>query len=211
MSQAISLTLNEAGYVVGQTRTAINRAVDRGVIKAKVRRLGMGRLRKIGPAELRFLAIVGEVEKELTPVARRKIYAAIRRLPMETHRLELGVMEFRLAELDQRIAERLERLRVVQALVDAARGREPVLRGTTIPVHAVASLARGQSVREIVADFPGLATDQVEAAIEYAKIYPRAGRPLPARSFKRMLADLAASGVWDVACDAEQVTPRLMP
>ena len=42
-------------------------------------------------------------------------------------------MESRLAELDQRIAGRLERLRVVQALVDAARGREPVLRGTARP------------------------------------------------------------------------------
>ena len=86
MPHAISLTLNEAGYVVGQSRTAINRAVDRGVIKARVPRLGAGRLRKIGAAELRFLAIMGEVEKELTPVARRKIYAAIRRLPMEAHR-----------------------------------------------------------------------------------------------------------------------------
>jgi hypothetical protein len=28
----------------------------------------------------------------------------------------------------------------------------------------------------------------VEAAIEYAKVYPRTGRPLPKRSLKRMLS-----------------------
>ena len=40
MVEAISLTLNEAGYVMGQSSTAINRAVDRGVIKAELRRRG---------------------------------------------------------------------------------------------------------------------------------------------------------------------------
>ena len=42
----VSLTLNEAGYVVEQSNTAINRAVDRGVIKAKLQRRGKTRLRK---------------------------------------------------------------------------------------------------------------------------------------------------------------------
>lgn len=34
MPPTISLNLNEAGYVVGQSHAKINRAVDRGVIKA---------------------------------------------------------------------------------------------------------------------------------------------------------------------------------
>ena len=32
---------------------------------------------------------------------------------------------------------------------------------------------------------------QIEAATEYAKVYPKPGRPLPRRSFKKMLADMA--------------------
>jgi ribosomal protein S20 len=55
VESAVSLTLNEAGYVVEQSNTAINRAVDRGVIKAKLQRRGKTRLRKVGPAELRAL------------------------------------------------------------------------------------------------------------------------------------------------------------
>ena len=80
MKDTISLTLNEAGYVVGQSRATINRAVDRGVIKAKLVWRGKARVRRVGGAELRFLAIAAEVSKDLTPAARRKVYDAIRRV-----------------------------------------------------------------------------------------------------------------------------------
>lgn len=211
MASAVSLTLNEAGYIVEQSSTAINRAVDRGVIKAKLQRRGKARLRKIGSAELRFLAIAGEVEKDLTPAARRKVYEAIRRLPADAHRLEFGVMEFKLADVDRRIAERLRRLAEVKALVDVRPGAEPVLRGTNVPVYEIAALARGQTAAEILEDYPGLTAEQVEAGVEYAKVYPKTGRPLPARSFKRMLSDMAASGAWDVESDDEPMTPRPIP
>jgi hypothetical protein len=208
MASAVSLTLNEAGYVVGQSSTAINRAVDRGVMKAKLQRRGNCRLRKIGPAELRFLAIAGEIEKDLTPGARRKVYEAIRRLPADAHRLEMGVMEFRLTEVDRRIAERLQRLSAVKALVTDRPEADPIIRGTDIPVYVIAALARGQTVAEIIEDYPGLTPEQIDAAVEYAKVYPKTGRPLPTRSFKRMLGDMAESGVWDVEDDDEPLTPR---
>ena len=211
MASAVSLTLNEAGYVVGQSSTAINRAVDRGVIKAKLQRRGNCRLRKIGPAELRFLAIAGEIEKDLTPGARRKVYEAMRRLPADAHRLEMGVMEFKLTEVDRRIAERLQRLSAVKALVTDRPEADPIIRGTDIPVYVIAALARGQTVAEIIEDYPGLTPEQIDAAVEYAKVYPKTGRPLPTRSFKRMLGDMAESGVWDVEDDDEPLTPRQIP
>ncbi len=211
MASAVDLTLNEAGYVVGQSSTAINRAVDRGVIKARLQRRGNGQLRRIGPAELRFLALAGAVEKDLTPTARRKVYEAIRRLPADAHRLEVGPMEFSLAEVDRSIAERLRRLVEVKALVKEVAGADPVLRGTDVPTHVIAALARGQTTAEIIEDYPGLTPQQVEAAVEYAKVYPKPGRPLPTRSMWRMLGDMAESGVWDVEDDPEPITPRLMP
>ena len=211
MGEPVSLTLSEAGYVGGQSSAAINRAIDRGVIKAKLQRRGKSRLRKVGPAELRYLAIASIVEKDLTPAARRRVYEAVRRLPADAHRLDLGVMEFKLTDIDQRIADRLHRLGQVKALVDEDTNGDPVLRGTNVPVHAVAALARGQTVSEIMEDYPGLTPAQVDAAVEYAKVYPRPGRPLPARSFKRMLDDLATDGAWDLENDPEPVLPRSIP
>jgi hypothetical protein len=81
------------------------------------------------------------------------------------------------------------------------------LRGVNAPVYEIAALTRGQTVAEIVEDYPGLTPARVEAAVEYAKVYPKAGRPLPARSLKRMLSDMAASGVWDVEDNAEPIEP----
>ena len=116
MESAVSLTLNEAGYVVEQSNTAINSAVDRGIIKAKLQRRGKTRLRKVGPAELRFLAISGEVERKLSPAGRREVYEAMRRLSTDAHRLEIGVMTFQLVGVDRRIAERLKRLQDIKTL-----------------------------------------------------------------------------------------------
>jgi uncharacterized protein (DUF433 family) len=194
---AVSLTLSEAGYVVEQSSTAINRAVDRGIIKAQLQRRGKNQLRKIGSPELRFLAIAGEVEKDLTPAARRKVYEAMRRLPADVHLLSVGIMEFKLVEIDQRIASRLEQLQKVKALVEEFSGGDPVIRGTNVPAYVIAALAQGETTAEIIDDYPNLTPAQIEAASEYAKVYPKPGRPLPRRSFKKMLADMAESGVWD--------------
>jgi len=72
-------------------------------------------------------------------------------------------------------------------------------------------LASGQTNAEIIEDYPGLTPTQIAAATEYAKIYPKPGRPLPTRSFKRTLGDLARSGVWDVENSDEPGTPHPMP
>jgi uncharacterized protein (DUF433 family) len=210
MAEALSLTLNEAGYVVEQSCTAINRAVDKGIIKARLQRRGKSRLRQVGAPELRYLAIAGLVEKDLTPAARKKIYDAVRRLPATEHRLDLGVMELKLAEIDQRIAERLRQLAAIKAHVDES-APEPRLKEVGVPVHVIAGLARGESVEEIMEDYPSLRREQVVAAIEYAKVYPRTGRPLPQRSFKRMLGELAVAGVWDLESDEEPLEPHTMP
>ena len=211
MENAVSLTLNEAGYVVEQSNTAINRAVDRGVIKAKLQRRGKARLRKVGPAELRFLAISGEVERKLTPFGRREVYEAMRRLSTDAQHLEIGVMTFQLVDVDRRIAGRLKRLEEVKTLIGETPNAEPVLLGTDVPVYEIAALTRGQTLAEIVEDYPGITPAQVDAAAEYAKVYPKTGRPLPARSLKRMLSDMASSGVWDVGGDDEPIEPRLIP
>lgn len=210
MPDVMSLTLNEAGFVVEQSSTAINRAVDKGVIKASLQRRGKARLRKIGEPELRYLAIAGLVAKDLTPAARKKVYDAFRRLPAAEHRLDLGVIKLEFQDVDRRIAERLARLMATKDKVDAD-GPEPHLKGSDISIYVIAGLARGQSIDEIIHDYPMLTREQVEAAVTYAQVYPRSGRPRPGRSFKRMLSDLAEAGVWDVESDAEPIDPRPIP
>ena len=197
------LTVGEASYVVERTAAAINRAVDRGLIEAARTPRAVGKqeggvLRKLGPAELRYLVLEGDLEGDLTPAARRRVYEALRALPDGAHRVQVGPrLALELADVDVRIALRLSRLDAAKAHVDEG-GAEPVLRGGDgIPVHLIAALAAGQGVEATLEEHPGFTRAQVEAAVEYARAYPKPGRPYPARSFKRMLGELADLGAFD--------------
>jgi len=89
--------------------------------------------------------------------------------------------------------------------IEVAGDGEPVIRGTGISAYAIAGLSAGQAVPEILADYPTLSRTQVEAAIEYAKVCPRKGRPYTARSFKRMVGDI---GLQDVRIAKSAKGPR---
>ena len=205
-------SLNEAGFLTGQSTAAINRAIDRKEIDA---RAGSARsvngARRVGPAELRTLAVIGAVGKDLTPTARRKVSAAMRRLPAKRSRVSLGVLDIRLDDVDAQIAERRNRLEQLRALVEPQRDGDPIIRGTRNSVYVIAAFTRGQTVAEIIEDCPDMTPDLIAAVADYAKVYPRPGRPLPTRSFKRMLIDMANSGVWDVETDEGLVAPHLVP
>lgn len=66
MQGAFSLTLNEAGYVVGQS----SRTINRERLRVGLLRRGGAALRTIGPAELRYLAITRLGRRPRTPAAR---------------------------------------------------------------------------------------------------------------------------------------------
>jgi uncharacterized protein (DUF433 family) len=59
-------------------------------------------------------------------------------------------------------------------------GGEPVFRGTRVTLRTVlASLAAGDSVENILADFPALQADHVQAAIAFAAASAEEDLPVP--------------------------------
>ncbi len=210
------LTVGEASYVVERPAAAINRAVDRGLIEAERQPRANGPdgsvLRKLGPAELRYLLVEGDLEGDLTPAARRRVYQALRGLPEGEHQVRVGPrLALELADVDARIAARLGRLEAAKAYMEEG-GAEPVLRGTDgVPAYLVAALAAGQGVEATLEDHPHLTRAQVEAAAEYARAYPKPGRPYPARSFKRMLGELADLGAFDPEENEGEGSARAAP
>jgi hypothetical protein len=212
MSAAQTLTLSEAGYVLDRSPTAINKAVDTGVIRVRQLRKGKAVHRLVGPAELRFLLLAEQLEGDLTPAGRRRLYVAVRRLPDDTHHLTLGQVVLDLARIDHDLRLRMQRLEQVRKKVDNDADRdEPVIRGTAIPVYMVAALAREETPEEILEDYPSLSKAQVDAAIEYAKAYPKRGRPYPGRSLKRALAELADIGAFEKGEERLTGSPRKIP
>ena len=60
-------------------------------------------------------------------------------------------------------------------------GGEPVLRGTRVTLRTVlASLAAGDSIDDILADFPALNDEHVRAAIAFAAASSEEHLPVPA-------------------------------
>ena len=59
-------------------------------------------------------------------------------------------------------------------------GGEPVFKGTRVTLRTVlASLADGASIEEILADFPSLKADDVQAAIAFAAASAEEDLPVP--------------------------------
>jgi uncharacterized protein (DUF433 family) len=206
------LTLSEAGYVLDRSPTDLNKAVDTGMIRARQRKVGKAVQRLLGPAELRFFRLAHELHKDLTPTGRRRLYAALRKLSTETHRVKLGDLDLDLSRIDSDLKARLGRLESIHQRVDRVGGeQDAVIRGTDIPAHLIAALAREQTVEEILEDFPSLERVQVEGAIEFGKAYPKRGRPYAARSLKRTLGDMAELGAFDEGEASRETAPRKTP
>lgn len=212
MASTQTLTLSEAGYVLDRSTTTLNKAVDTGVIRAKQRKVGKGVQRLVGPAELRFLRLADELDKDLTPSGRRRLYEALRKISANVHMVRWGKLDLDLARIDSDLETRLARLEHIRTWIDRREDHaEALIRDTAIPAHQVAALAKEQSVEEILGDFPSLSKTQVEAAIEYAKAYPKRGRPYAPRSLKRTLSEMADLGVFDGDDRAEESAPRAIP
>jgi uncharacterized protein (DUF433 family) len=212
MASEQALTLSEASYVLGRSTSGLNKAVDRGEIRARQRRIGKVVERLLGPAELRFLRLADELDKDLTPAGRRRLYESLRKVSADKHRVRLGELELDLARVDTDLKVRLDRLHDIRQKVETRQGRtDALIRGTKIPAHLIAALARTQTAGDILEDFPSLDRAQVEAAIEYAKAYPKRGRPYATRSLKRTLSRLSELGVFEESEDGIETAPRKTP
>jgi mRNA-degrading endonuclease RelE of RelBE toxin-antitoxin system len=205
-----TLTLTEAAYVLGRSRATLNKAFNSGILRTRQRKVGKAVQRLLGPAELRFLRVTDELDKDLTPTGRRRLYKALRKRPSGTYRVRLGGIELDLARIDRDLAEKVSRLHRVREGVDR-RPLEAVIRGTDVPVHLIAGLARAQTADEIAQDFPSLSRRQIETAVEYAKAYPKRGRPFATQSLKRALGKLAKLGVFDERENSRDRSPRKIP
>jgi hypothetical protein len=63
-----------------------------------------------------------------------------------------------------------------------------MIRGAGVEAHRIAALVEGgMPIAEVMRDYPGLTRAQVEAAVAYARAYPKQGHPFPGRSVKSVL------------------------
>ena len=203
----MTLTPREAAFVADSDVQLVQRAVDGGVVRKRTRTVSGRKTRVLGRSELRFFRALRGHEDTLTPTGREKLYKAMQR-PRDG-KATMGPFVIDVEDVDRRIERRMAELDRIKSRVELDDDGEPVLKGTAVPVHLVAALAQAGGVEEASQAYPSLSRAAVEAAVAYAEVYPKRGRPYPKKSLKRMLTALALPS--DVFIHAgEETGPRVV-
>ncbi|HEY0016521.1 MAG TPA: DUF433 domain-containing protein [Longimicrobium sp.] len=177
----IVTTVNEAAYVAGVSRSAVNQAIDRREIRTrKPRRRTDPPGRMIGGPELVYLRI----QRLLSSSGRKEVYRRLMgaRLDGMPQVIEMeGNVKLDIGEPLAQVRSRLDEIAQIKDEVEEnplIRGGEAVFRGTRVPVFMIAEFLRqGVPREEILEDYPALTEASLDIAPRYAELYPRRGRP----------------------------------
>ncbi len=189
-----NLTINEAAIAAGVTVAKVNRMIDKRILPKKLYKTS--RSRTVRKDACLWIAFYFETEEVLTAGARVK---AMRSATAHNHSWtelqhckfeESRTVQVLFSSIWEDVDRRLSQLRKAQEMViedpEILRGT-PVIRGTRIPVHDVASLVEaGTPLQELLEIYPGLTPLQVELASIFDKANPQRGRPRR-RHFPRSL------------------------
>jgi uncharacterized protein (DUF433 family) len=194
-----NLTTNEAAIAAGVTVAKINRVIDRKILPKRL--YGTSESRTLRKDACLWIAFYFETAEWLTAAARAR---AIRNGVVHNHSwLELKncrveesrAVQVHFSHIWEDVDRRLHQIKDAQEMVvedpEILRGT-PVIKGTRIPVHDVASLVdSGTATDEILKIYPRLKGSQLSLASIYAKANPRRGRPKRRILPKRLKASIS--------------------
>ena len=189
-----NLTTNEAAIASGVTVAKINRMIDKRILPKKLYKTSLNRtLRKDACL---WIAFYFETEEVLTSAARMKAmrgalahnhsWTELRHCKFEESRTVQVLLSSIWEDVDRRLSQLKDAQEMIVEDPEILRNT-PVIRGTRIPVHDVASLVdAGTPIQEILEIYPSLTPSKVGLASIYAKANPQRGRPRR-RSFPESL------------------------
>ncbi len=196
-------TAAQASVITGLPLSAIHKAMDTGLVRAKRSRKGKAVQRVLSQEQLLYLDLEAGGLLLLPLRERRKIAQAILKSP-KSDALAVGsngVLKIDLQLARKRLAEALRRIEQARNLAVSDPGimnGTPVFKGTRIPVQTIASMhSQGVALAEILDGYPALNREMVELAPIYVSAFPRRGRParLPWRKRKPVRNHQCTKGV----------------
>ena len=196
-------TVAETGFLVDRPTVEVQRAVDKKVITPVSKGRGGRKQQLFGKAELRFLKVDPSLGNALSPEGRKLLYKEFSRLPDAAKVATIGVIAVDIRKTDSELKERMKMLQDAKRAIES-RGGKSFIKGTDVMTYQIAALSSRLSVDQVLEDFPSLTRSQVQAAINYARAYPKPGRPFPSTTMKRGLAAMVAAGVFDEADDEDR-------
>jgi uncharacterized protein (DUF433 family) len=174
----------EAAYVSGLSEKTVQQAIDRREIAPAPGEDAGTQGRGVSYDALVYLSLRKRLSGLITGTGARLIRDELMREvpgPESGYTLDVGPLSLS-AEPDVRaVNQRLTELKEVRAVIirdPEVLGGEPVVAGTRIGVYFLAELAgQGADAEELLEDYPSLTAHTLQAALTYARVYPRRGRP----------------------------------
>jgi len=175
------LSPREAAFVTGLSEKTINQAIDREEVQPLPARRVDDRERTLGFSDLVYLQLRSEIGALLSAEGKRLLREQLSAAEDPEGIVNIGPMEVRIAMQVQRVEERVAQIELARSFVVSdpeVRAGEPTVRGTRIPVYVLSDLAaQGADTEELLEDYPSLTAESLEAALLFAGMYPRRGRP----------------------------------
>ena len=173
-----TLSANEAACVTGVPLKQVHRIIDAGLLGSAAKNHKGSRV--VLHDGLVGLKLAHETTDILTLDGRRRLVRYLLDNPEARAARESHVsVDVRLMKGEvRRGLSRLSRARRMIATDKTVLSGAACIKGTRIPVHDIAEmLANGDRVDDVRAAYPVLTEAQIEAAVLYARAYPRRGRP----------------------------------
>lgn len=178
------LSPREATFATGLSEKTINQAIDRAEVGTPSARRLAGRERVLGFPDLLYLRLRSDVGRLLSAEGKRKLRQQLGHSASGREKpgvVSIGLVDVQVEPEVRALEEKLAQIEEARTFVvtdPEVRAGEPVVRGTRIPVHVLADLARqGADHGELLEDYPALTREGLDAALLYARMYPRRGRP----------------------------------
>ena len=180
-----NLTTNEAAIAAGVTVAKINRMIDKRILPKMLYKTSQSRT--VRKDACLWIAFYFETEEVLTSAARVKAmrgalahnhsWTELRHCKFEESRTVQVLLSSIWDDVDRRLSQLKDAQQMVVEDAEILRGT-PVIRGTRIPVHDVASLVdAGTPIQEILEIYPSLTPSKIGLASIFAKANPQRGRP----------------------------------
>jgi uncharacterized protein (DUF433 family) len=170
----------EAAGLSGLTLKAVNNAIDKKTVTARIERRNGHATRLLDRPAIIYLCLEKRLTGDATLEFRRGLFAAIATAPAR-RTVSVGALKLDLREPHREVMERVRELRRAKRIVVSnpeILGGTPVFRRTRIPVHLIADLLRqGDTPEALRASYPRLTDEMIRLAPIYAATHPPRGRP----------------------------------
>jgi uncharacterized protein (DUF433 family) len=182
----------EAAGLSGLTVKAVNNAIDKKAVVARIERRNGRATRLLDRPAIIYLRLQSRLAGNATAEFRRRLFAAITLAPARRF-VSIGDLKLDLRELRREVASRIKELRRSKRIIVSdpeTLGGMAVFRRTDIPVVLIADLLqRGHSPDALRESYPRLSDEMIRLAPIYVAAHPPRGRPrkrpwhnLPTRS-----------------------------